>query len=127
MVILDTNIIIDHLRSSAEKSKLLKLFEEKNDANFAISLITLQELYEGKSTKDSVKEEKLLATLSWLQILPYSYEIAKKAGEIVRDFSPNMSFADAAIAATTMIAGGQLYTLNLKDFEGIPSLELFKN
>jgi tRNA(fMet)-specific endonuclease VapC len=126
MVILDTNIIIDHLRIQAgqTESKLMMLVKTKPKEVLAISMLTVQELYEGRSTRDAQKEQYLLATISPLKILPYNYEVAKLAGEIARDIDRPIELADAGIAATTILNGGELFTLNLKDFAGIDNLRL---
>lgn len=123
MVILDTNIIIDHLRNSNE-SLLLKISDLFPKKDMAMSIISLQELYEGRSTKNSDKEEHMLATISPLKILPYTYEIAQLAGEISRDSKVLLEFADAAIAATAIYNGANLITLNQKHFNSIKNLEL---
>lgn len=78
----------------------------------------------GRSTKDSQKEQYLLATISPLKILPYGYETAKLAGEIARDLDRPIELADAAIAATAILNGCELATLNVKDFAGIDKLRL---
>ena len=125
MVILDTNIIIDHLRRPPKKiSLLVKIVEKKPKENLAISMISIQELYEGRSTKSKTKEQYLLATIAPLKILPYNYEVAQLAGEIARDLNQPIELADAAIAATAILNGAQLFTLNKRDFRGIKNLEL---
>mgnify|MGYP001602359360 FL=1 len=68
----------------------------------------------------------LLATITPLTIVPYTFEIAEQAGKIARDFLHPIEFADAAIAATAIVQGGKLLTLNQKHFIGIPELELIK-
>ncbi len=126
MVILDTNIIIDHLRQAKTKDSLLiKLAKQKPKEFLAISVVSIQELYEGKSTRSNREEQDLLATITPLKVLPYTYEIAKLAGEIARDLKHPIELADATIAATAIINGIQLFTLNKKDFRGIRNLELF--
>ncbi|HVC36568.1 MAG TPA: PIN domain-containing protein [Candidatus Dormibacteraeota bacterium] len=125
MVVLDTNIIIDHLRlQGTQESQLMAIVRQKPKEVLALTTISLQELYEGRSTKDSQKEQYLLATISPLRILPYTYEVAKLAGEIARDLDRTIEFADAAIAATTILNGGSLHTSNKKDFVGIVQLQL---
>lgn len=122
---LDTNIIIEHLRlKRPAKSRLLALVENKPKEVLAISMITVQELYEGQSTKNDQKEQYLLATISPLKILPYNYEVAKLAGEIARDIKRPIELADAGIAATAIINGCELLTLNIKDFYAIDKLRL---
>jgi predicted nucleic acid-binding protein len=126
MVILDTNIIIDHLRQNKnKKSKLVQIASLKPKEALAISTISVQELYEGKSTKEAKKEQLLLATISPLKILPYTYETAKLAGQIARDLPINIELADAAIAATAILSGSPLFTLNHKHFQNIPQLNLY--
>lgn len=121
MVILDTCIIIDHLRKKT-LSKLIAIAKTLPKEQLAISLITIQELYEGQSTLLPEKEKDLLATISPLKILPYTYEIAKLAGKIARDLPHNIEFADSAIGATCLSYQASLYTLNKKHFSKIPDL-----
>jgi predicted nucleic acid-binding protein len=125
MVVLDTNIIIDHLRQSPKKQTYLKkLVKKYNERNLFISIITIQEIYEGKNIAEKDKEEKFLSTISYLKILPYTFEVAQLAGEIARDSSNAIDLADAAIAATAIINGFDLFTLYKKDFVGIGNLQL---
>ena len=126
MVVLDTNIIIDHLRlqDKQAESKLMALAKTKPKEVLAISMITIQELYEGRSTRDIQKEQYLLATVSPLKILPYNYEVAKLAGEVARDVERPIQLADAGIAATAILNGCELLTPNLKDFSHVKELQL---
>lgn len=124
MVILDTSILIDHLRLKGKSSALVRLAEKYSKNQFAISVISIQELYEGKSTRNHEAEKNLLGMISPLKILPYTYEIAKLAGEITRDQTSPADLADAAIAATAITYGAQLATLDKNDFANIPNLEI---
>lgn len=125
MVVLDTSIIIDHLRKPKKTdSELLKITKKIPKESLTISVISIQELYEGQSTKVEQKERDLLAIITPLKILPYTYEVAQLAGEIARDLPQPIEFADAAIAATAIINDCQLATLNKKDFSKIQNLEL---
>ncbi|MFH1713389.1 MAG: PIN domain-containing protein [Candidatus Jacksonbacteria bacterium] len=126
MVILDTNIIIDHLRQiGAKETAFIKIAQEITRENLAVSVITIQELYEGISTRNAKTEAYLLDIASPLKIYPYTYEIAQLAGEIARDFARPIEFADAAIAATAIVNGAILATLNRRHFVGVKNLELF--
>lgn len=126
MVVIDTNIIIDHLRlqKKQQDSKLIKIAKKMPKEVLALSMISVQELYEGRSTKDDQKEQYLLATISPLKILPYTYEIAKLAGEIGRDANRPIELADAAIAATAILNNAALLTDNKKDFSDIKNLHI---
>lgn len=128
MVVLDTNILIDHLRRRGRGKSYLEQLEESNKKEtFTTSMITVQELFQGKSTKDNDGKMRALAILAYLKVLPYTYDVVKLAGEIARDLSQPIEFPDAAIAATTIINNAQLLTLNKKDFSAIKDLELFSS
>lgn len=128
MVIIDTNAIIDHLRQQGNgETRLMRLAASTPTEELAISILTIQELYEGQSTKNPAKEQELLMVLAPLQILPYTYTIAALAGRLARDARQPLEFADAAIAATAMDSGAHLCTLNERDFRHIPRLSLWQN
>ena len=124
MVVLDTDILIDYIRRpKVDGSYLVKLIKSELPHNLAISIITIQELYVGQSSKIAQKEQFFLTIIDSLKILPYEYKVAKCAGKIMRDSKYKTGFTDAAIAATTIVNNAQLATLNKKDFQGIPDLE----
>lgn len=126
MVILDTNIIIDHLRTPASGVSLLQRLAKKlPQEELALSVVSVQELYEGQSTHSPQKEQALLATITPLKILSYNFEIAEVAGIIARDLTKPIELADAAIAATAIVNNAQLLTLNKKDFSPIKNLILY--
>lgn len=125
MVVLDTNIIIDHLRQNDDKdSQLMKIVKQYPDEILAISVVSVQELYEGKSTSDTKKAKYLSDTIKHLEILAYTEEIAKLAGTLARDLTMPIELADAAIAATAIINKASLFTINKKDFQNIKHLRL---
>ena len=126
MVILDSDILIDHLRQKGDKATHFIRVSNEIKETLAVSIISLQELYAGKSTRIYKKEKLLLTILSNLKILPYSRNIAELAGMIIRDSGFPVRFADAAIAATAIINNASLFTLNQKHFKGIKTLNLFK-
>ncbi len=126
MVILDTNIIIDHLRRSSNDSLLSKLSKNYSREEIGISVISLQELYEGNSTTSPTKENQMMAIIAQLNVLPYDVDVARLSGKIARDSKNVIDLADAAIAATTIISEGELCTLNTKHFQNIPNLKLFQ-
>lgn len=125
MVIIDTSVIIDQLRRpKGTETELIQFIKFAADKDLAISVISIQELFQGQSTKDQVRLQNMLATITPLRILPYTYEVAQLAGEIIRDAKEPIQFADAAIAATAIENNSQLLTLNIKDFADIKELIL---
>lgn len=124
MVIFDTNIIIEHLRTKAKKSLATQFAEKYPKEVLTLSTVSVQELYEGKSSRERQKELALLSVISPLKILPYTFETAILAGKIARDLKRPIELADAAIAATAIINKASLLTKNKKDFQGIRDLIL---
>ena len=123
-MILDTNIIIDHLRlGNPANSIFANIMNKHPKKDLAISIITVQELYGGQSTRENEVGRAIIGMISQLKILPYTHDVAKYAGEIARDLNSPISLADAAIAATTLLNKARLLTLNKKDFQGIKNLE----
>ncbi len=125
MVVLDTNVIIDHLRlPKGSETALLKITGLNPGKIIAVSVISIQELYQGKSSRESAKEDDIRMILDNVKILPYDMKAARFAGELIRDLSCPIGFADAAIAATAILNGAYLFTLNKKDFIDIKNLQL---
>lgn len=126
MVILDTDVIIDHLRQKHIKETPFMKLTQRVNGSFGLSVISIQELYAGKSTRNKKGEEDLLLLLSQLELLAYTKDIAELAGKVVRDSKLPIRFADAVIAASTIIHKGELFTLNKKHYKGIEGLRLFE-
>lgn len=125
MVVLDTDILIDYLRQPGNKNTpLVKLLNSVSTQDLAISVITIQELYVGESSREIQKENFFLSLINQFILLSYEHKTAKMAGEIMRDIRPRVQFADAAIAATAILNKASLLTLNKKDFKGIKGLKL---
>ena len=68
----------------------------------------------------------MLSTISTLVIVPYTVDIATRAGKIARDSEALIDLADAAIAATCIQNDVPLYTLNTKHFRTIVGLQIFQ-
>lgn len=107
-------------------SILMRFLKKYPKEELALSMVSIQELYEGRSTKGSEIEDYLLATISPLRILSYTYEAAVLAGKLARDSKVLVELADAAIAATCIINGAQLVTLNKKHFENFENIQILE-
>ena len=59
-----------------------------------------------------------------MKILPYTEEVAKKAGILARDNQSLADLADLAIAATAIVYKTPLATLNAKHFSSLKGLDL---
>ena len=123
MVVIDTSVLIDHIRQKG-KNSIFDRFAKDSQDKFAISLLSVQELYEGKSTRHEEIESEIISLINSLEVLSYEFENAKLAGEIARDLGRSIDLADAAIAATAILNKAKLLTFNKKDFKGIKGLKL---
>lgn len=126
MVVLDTCLIIDHLRQTNSLDTLLrKVLKKEGTDNLAVSVITLQELWQCRSTRSEENSSVMLSILAPLRVFEYNYEIAGIAGRLSRAQKVPIEFADAAIAATCLFNDADFYTLNEKHFKDIPELTLY--
>lgn len=112
--LLDTDVLIDHLRGdTAARSLLLDL--AAGEPPPAISVITAAEIEAG--IRDSERAQ-IEALLSGFLTVPVDSDIARQAGRYRREFgqSHGVLLPDALIAATALQQGQTLYTLNRKHY-----------
>lgn len=123
-VLLDTSVIIDFVRRKDKENTLLFNLSKKG-YKLHISILTHTELYSGKNVWRSTEAEQDLEKLFYgIRILPLETEISKKAGKI--RVQNSTTIIDAIIAGTAINHGLSLVTLNLKDFENIEEISLYK-
>lgn len=119
LILIDTNIFIDHLRNYTPAVQYIEKIEIKN---VLFSAITEAELLAGSENNDATKREKLLfLLLQWTKI-PITNPIALLAGDLSRKY--DMDIPDALIAASAIKNNAALITRNLKDFRKVPDLKL---
>ncbi len=126
MIVLDTNVIIDLGRGRSVVKKKLENFKE---AEFAISAITIQEIYVGLGyilekhgkelyEKNKEKSEKLLEDYTILKITrPILEHSGLKKGKL-RAKGVTIEIQDLIIGSTAEILGAEkIITRNPKHFE----------
>jgi hypothetical protein len=112
-LVVDTDILIDHLRGIEKAKEFLMEIENKTYTAF-ISVITKVELLSGR------KDERVLELFEILHTAPLSDEIVALAGDLRRKYK--IGFPDALIAATAITLNAELVTRNLKHYEMIEEL-----
>ncbi len=122
-LVLDTSILIDHLRGGDKWKRILSELEE--DTEIYISSIVLFELYSGKSSQNPQISSKIQQLVKNFQKIEIDAYLAQKAGELYRDMKQTIQIPDYIIAASALEIGAQVATLNNKDFEQIPGLKLY--
>lgn len=117
--LIDTDILIDHLRGYPQARAYLEERHKKGDLLYC-SVITRAELFSGLRPGE---EERVRALLDSLQEVPVDRAIAEEAGAYRRRFGKGrkLLLPDALIAASAKERGAALVTLNVKHFpmEGI--------
>lgn len=123
---LDTNFLVKLFRQNNEEAAYLRAYEETT--HFTTTIINIFELYYGaflSGRPERIQEVEELENR--MNILPFSPQAAKKAGEISaalqRKGTP-LDFRDILIASIVLVERVSLKTYNLKHFERVPGLTL---
>lgn len=121
MLLIDSNIIIDHLRGKLLASNFIQMVGK---SNLAISVIVEMEIYNG--VLNTAELGKIKKDLSGYLSIPLDNRIGEIGLHLSEKFalSHHMSVADTLIAATALVYDLELRTLNLKDFRFIPGLKV---
>ncbi|MEK7162084.1 MAG: type II toxin-antitoxin system VapC family toxin [Patescibacteria group bacterium] len=121
-VLVDSDILIDYLRGLDSARAFFSA--SGRDFLFYLSVVSLAEIYAGKDTKNANKLKEIEQFLSNFEISLITPAIAKLGGGLRRDCST--PFADSLIAATALEYSFTLATRNIKHFNSLPKLKLFK-
>jgi predicted nucleic acid-binding protein len=112
--LLDTDILIWHLRGRADIVKVVEQFAGKD--RLYISAISRTEVVMGMLPKEEMITMEFLSSLSTCSV---NKEVADKAGEYIRIFRKKgviIEIPDALVSATAATNNLVLVTLNLKDY-----------
>lgn len=123
MILCDTNILIEFYKNN---TKIVLELRQIGVANLSISAITQAELYFGALNKTELRSIK--RHLALLNVFPIDSGISHRFLQLMETYalSHKLSLPDALIAATVLQNGLELYTLNVKDFNFIPGLQLYQ-
>lgn len=122
-LLIDTSILIDHLRKT-QKDKTV-FYQRASQYDCLISAVTEFEFSIGSTPQNRRFTEELLVKLP---VLPFDSTCVKIAAEIYRELKAKnqlISLPDIFIAATAITHDLQLLTLNQKHFERVENLKLF--
>lgn len=111
-VVLDTSVLVDHLRASAPATEYLASLDDRPSC----SEISRIEVTQGLRSSERRAADRLFALLAWV---PVNEAVARRAGELGRKWCrshPGIGVADLAIAATAEEIDADLATRNLKNF-----------
>ena len=125
-ICLDTDFLINFLRSKKEETEFIKNNENKH---LATTFINLFELYYGayRSKFKSQNMKSISLLIERVEILNFSLESSRKAGELMADLEKNgnmIDFRDLLIGTIAFSNGYSVKTSNKKHFEKIEGLKV---
>ena len=123
-LIIDSSVLIDHLRGG-KTSTLFFQKAEAAQAELFIPTIVVFELFSGQSTKNQQVSVKISKLIEQFKRIDLNEKIAITAGELYRDLNKNIDPEDCIIASSALTVGASVATLNKKHFTQIPNLILF--
>ena len=121
-ILIDTDVLIDAARESAEAISVLAQIEQR--ASLAISVITQMELVVGCRNKAELRTVDRF--LKWLQVVKLNERISDLAVDLLRRYrlSHGLLIADAIVAATALSLDRPFISKNQRDSTFIPGLQL---
>ncbi len=115
-VVVDTSILIDHLRGDPRAHNLLVRAFQDEHQRLVASVMTKVEVLAGMRTDEEATTRRLLALFEWM---PVDDATAERAGELAHRYlrsHPGVDPVDFVIAATVEGLGAELWTCNLKHY-----------
>jgi tRNA(fMet)-specific endonuclease VapC len=121
VLLVDTNILIDHLRGVEAATDFI---QSAGKENLAVTTVVEMELYQG--VRNRVEYAKLKKELLGFVRIDLNESISQTGLYLSQKFSLShqLSVADMLIAATALVYDLELRTYNLKDFHFIPGLKV---
>jgi predicted nucleic acid-binding protein len=120
----DSDILIWHLRGETKALKFFKKLRESGAYEFWIGAMQRAEVI---FFMRSGEENSTKLFLSQFKTAPVEQTVVDQAGELFRKWNPShgMDANDAILAATTMLTGGHVFTLNIKHYP-MPDIKVHK-
>lgn len=122
LICLDTSILIDHRRSKNKSNSLL--FQLSKAYNFAITSVTVFELWKGDNSGEDAYWTGLFSKMT---LLDFDFESAKIAGEDFLELKKAglmIDIEDILIASIAKRHQLPIASNNYKHFQRIPNLQL---
>jgi len=122
LIVADTSVLIDHLRGHDPATELIEAALARGERVLA-SEVTRIELLAGMRSHERRQTRALIRSLEWATV---DEAVAEAAGDLARKYRrghPGIGVADYAIAATVTLRKAGLWTLNVRHFPMLPTLE----
>lgn len=121
-MLIDTDVLIDAARGSAEAIAVLAQIEQR--ASLAVSVVTYMELVVGCRNKAELRAVDRF--LKRFEIVRLNERISDQAVDLLRHYrlSHGLLIADAIVAATALSMDRPFVSKNQRDYAFIPGLQL---
>lgn len=120
-IVLDASVVIDYLRTKRQDNLFFRL---RPTHDFVVSLVTVAELYSGKSVHENESmQTRLEDIITGSEIVMPTIETAKAAGKLRARYQ--LSLGDAFVAALALEMKLALLTLDTKDFKQVKDITLY--
>lgn len=122
LLVVDTSVLIDHLRRDERAVRRLRAVAESTDELWSVTPIRT-EIYAGAREPEEEAIAELLAELRWLDVTIALADAAGRMASSYRRSHPGVDTVDYLLAAATQELGAHLLTQNVKHFPMIQGLE----
>jgi len=120
-LLVDTSVLIDHLRGDPRASSLLGDAVRRGDELWSVTVVRT-EILAGMRHHEEAATRRLLDQIQWQEV---TVEIADRAGDLARRYlrsHPGVDTVDHLVAAAALVLGADLKTRNVKHFPMFPKL-----
>jgi hypothetical protein len=121
-VVIDTSVLIDHLRGDRRALDLLELTVRAGTELWSVTVVRT-EVLAGMRPRESKATLRLLDALRWQEV---TVALADRAGELARTHlrsHPGVDTIDYLVAAAVASLDARLLTLNVKHFPMFAGLQ----
>ena len=122
MLLVDTSVLIDHLRGDERATNRLISAVEGGDELWSVAVVRT-EIWAGARAGEEDAISELLAQLRWLEV---TTDLADSAGRLAQAYlrsHPGVDTVDYLIAAAAQEIGARLLTQNVKHFPMFEGLQ----
>jgi predicted nucleic acid-binding protein len=120
-LVVDTSVLIDHLRGDPRAVARLKAGIQAGDDLWSVTVVRT-EILAGARPSEREPIERLFAQLRWVDVTP---ELADGAGRLAAEYvrsHRSIDTVDYLIAAATLHLEADLLTMNVRHFPMFPEL-----
>lgn len=125
-VVIDTSVVINHLKGSSDDLKQLLTLQNQDRIRILIPYIVIVELFAGQEVKRKADRQKLEKIIGRFVAVGLSMDSSQQAGDLIRVYSQIPGANDLIIAAIAIEQEAQIATHNRKHFEQIRGVKLFE-